>query len=547
MSNMILVLAPGGNAAAPAPAARFPGQAQQEPVAQPFSSTLDRAVQQAPPRPDQSARATSGRASRSDSPPPADTRSGRREPTRQKNKSNPRDDEPNLAGTCVVNNQPAPVAPVPTLPAETSSEGTAKSVEPAEAAAADADTDAATQTQTPTDGSAQGVESKTSSVAATRLQVALPVSGELEALLRPMSLTANLPPAPKSEAVTAEASRPAATPTVKMPVPIPKDPAMLSSVPALTPRGATSPREADGAKAAAAIALAVGVTPTTQPPEETRAVTALATDASIQASQEVIPATEEPMRVTRAARRALTEAVENVRGTASAKLTETMKTATKQEEIAGLTQQLLPGASLGPMATLPNLPGETRQGTSDGLTSVDPLTAAAKLAPAPTRADLSGAGESRDLRTTPTLARVSEVITREVRMFKRGGDDLVEVVLTPDAKTQISLRLQWREGQVEVQARCDLGDRQSLNQQWPQLQASMAQHGVRLSHLSERSPTGFTEFFNNPSFAQQHERDRQPATAESGVDATSTAATPAGKSGPVKVVARSSRLLESWA
>jgi hypothetical protein len=106
------------------------------------------------------------------------------------------------------------------------------------------------------------------------------------------------------------------------------------------------------------------------------------------------------------------------------------------------------------------------------------------------------------------MARVSEVISREVRMFKRGGDDLIDVVLTPDVKTQIALRLQWRDGQVAVQARCDLGDYQMLQTHWPLLQSALAQHGVRLSHLTQRIPSGFTEFFRTPNLAPK----QKPAT-----------------------------------
>jgi hypothetical protein len=150
------------------------------------------------------------------------------------------------------------------------------------------------------------------------------------------------------------------------------------------------------------------------------------------------------------------------------------------------------------------------------------------------------------MRDVSPAARLGEVISREVRMFKRGGDDLVEVVLTPDAKTQISLKLQWRDGQVEVQARCDLGDHRLLNAQWPQLQASFAAHGVRLSHLSERAHTGFTEFFSNSGFSQQQGGERQPAPQQSAIDVMKPSL-PVAKPAATRSVIRSSNRLESWA
>lgn len=116
--------------------------------------------------------------------------------------------------------------------------------------------------------------------------------------------------------------------------------------------------------------------------------------------------------------------------------------------------------------------------------------------------------------------KIGELITREVRMFKRGADDQVDVVLTPDSKTQITLRLQWRDGQVEVQAKCELGDHRSLSLQWAQLQNSLAVQGVRLAPLTERSHSGFTEFFMPSNFAQSQGQSgqRQPGQQQAAQD-----------------------------
>jgi hypothetical protein len=123
------------------------------------------------------------------------------------------------------------------------------------------------------------------------------------------------------------------------------------------------------------------------------------------------------------------------------------------------------------------------------------------------------------------------------------------VVLTPDARTQISLKLQWRDGQVEVQARCDMGNYHSLNGDWPQLQAALAGHGVRLSHLSERVQTGFTEFFNNSGFSQQRGGGRQESSQqprENIFQAVPTVSN-ASKTSAAKTVKQSNQRLESWA
>lgn len=261
---------------------------------------------------------------------------------------------------------------------------------------------------------------------------------------------------------------------------------------------------------------------------------------------EFAPPPETARRLARAARRAWADALENARGIGGAKSTETMKNMVKQEKVAGLGEQILPGLADFSGAGL--LAGETpsRLGHKGEPSVADALLAASKLGASVSRADLNELAQEAELPSATTLQRMNEVITREVKMFKRAGDDLVEVVLTPDAKTQISLKLQWRDGQVEVQARCDLGDYRALNSHWGQLQSAMAQQGVRLSHLSERTTTGFTEFFHHGTFSQHPGGGHRPghqASQTTGTPSPLTPPTPA----PTRAAARSQRLLESWA
>jgi hypothetical protein len=61
--------------------------------------------------------------------------------------------------------------------------------------------------------------------------------------------------------------------------------------------------------------------------------------------------------------------------------------------------------------------------------------------------------------------------------------DSMSVVLKPDSNTEIYLRLNQHAGTVEVQARCERGDFQSLNAHWEELQRSLASQGVRVSPL----------------------------------------------------------------
>lgn len=249
----------------------------------------------------------------------------------------------------------------------------------------------------------------------------------------------------------------------------------------------------------------------------------------------------------RPAREIPPESADNPRGISTAKMVVAMKNTQKKDEIAGMTQQILPSVQPAQVPPLPglNAAGLRREKTLSLGADMTAL-ASEKISFAPVRTDASAPQEvSRS--TTPALGRISELVTREVRLFKRAADDLVEVVLTPDAKTQISLRLQWREGQVEVQARCDTGDYRGLNGNWPQLQASLASQGVRLSHLSERVQTGLSDFFNQSSFSQSQGGERRASEPARFSDARATQESPRPAAITPRTTVRSNRLLESWA
>jgi hypothetical protein len=226
-------------------------------------------------------------------------------------------------------------------------------------------------------------------------------------------------------------------------------------------------------------------------------------------------------------------------------MTQAMKTSIKKDESAGLAEQILPGSQPITVPPLPKIAGEVLRSQPVEI-SAEELATRVKLSLTPVRAKAAESKTAETPALTP-MARISEIISREIRMFRRAADDLVEVVLTPDAKTQISLRLQWREGQVEAQARCDFGDYRSLNLQWPQLQATLASQGVRLAHLSERPQTGFTDFFNHPNFAQSQRGRHHPAEGQSSLDRSlSSPIKRPAKTPAVRKINRANPLLESW-
>lgn len=90
--------------------------------------------------------------------------------------------------------------------------------------------------------------------------------------------------------------------------------------------------------------------------------------------------------------------------------------------------------------------------------------------------------------------KLIETIRTEVGSLRQRGEANITVVLRPDSGTQLSLDVSiGRDGTILAQARCERGDFQALNAQWPQLQQSLAAHGIRIADLSNQ---------NNPQ--QQH-------------------------------------------
>jgi len=67
--------------------------------------------------------------------------------------------------------------------------------------------------------------------------------------------------------------------------------------------------------------------------------------------------------------------------------------------------------------------------------------------------------------------------------IRRTKADAMDVVLRPNAQTELSLRLSLQHGWVEVAAEFKRGDMTSLNAHWEQLQQLLSNQGIRLSAL----------------------------------------------------------------
>lgn len=226
-----------------------------------------------------------------------------------------------------------------------------------------------------------------------------------------------------------------------------------------------------------------------------------------------------------------------------------MKNTVKQNEIAASAQQMLPdlpSARLHPVRAAAQPFGRDRLVDFDWSETLV-TSANTRGVLAPLEVDLPSVRDPLTGRISP-MGRMVEVVTREVWMFKQTASDTVEVVLTPDQHTQISLRLHWRDGIMEAQARCEQGDFLAFRAQWPVLQEALAQQGVRLSSLTQETQANSTGWFGFSSFGQSprggHSHgDYSPAEH----DAPPVMVPQKPGVAPSHTRGRARRLLESWA
>jgi len=117
--------------------------------------------------------------------------------------------------------------------------------------------------------------------------------------------------------------------------------------------------------------------------------------------------------------------------------------------------------------------------------------------------------DSIRLRPAATLReQVQTQISNWAVEIKRTKAEVMEVVLKPDAQTELSLRLTMQHGLVEVAAEFKRGDLTSLSGHWQQLQQALSSQGIRLSAIQ---PSASTTFSDLPA-GQQSSRQPDPQT-----------------------------------
>jgi hypothetical protein len=113
------------------------------------------------------------------------------------------------------------------------------------------------------------------------------------------------------------------------------------------------------------------------------------------------------------------------------------------------------------------------------------------------------AGVSETQIVSPVHApSVIDAIRDHVQVLRTSSHDRLEVMLQPDAQTQLLIHVSKVDGQIEVRARCERGDFQALNEHWNAVRGSLEAQGIRVQPLLS-SNQQFTSDF-------RHQQERAP-------------------------------------
>ena len=176
-------------------------------------------------------------------------------------------------------------------------------------------------------------------------------------------------------------------------------------------------------------------------------------------------------------------------GTSIAKQDMSMKQAEKTNKVAGQMEKVLPGDAVSASRENPasgiSLNTQSFMATaaagSPAASNVDGIS----LAPA----DSVAASAVVDARIN-SLERTQNLVMVSAVRLSDSGNNSMQVVIKPDAGTQLSLELRQQGGKVEVQAALQQGDFNHLNQQWPDLQQRLEERGIRLAPLTDEGASG---------------------------------------------------------
>lgn len=125
--------------------------------------------------------------------------------------------------------------------------------------------------------------------------------------------------------------------------------------------------------------------------------------------------------------------------------------------------------------------------------------------------------------------------------------DSLEVVIRPDANTELHLEICQRNGQIQATLRCDAGQAAHWGAGWSRLQENLALHGVQLAPLAE-NPAGSTGGQSHRQPTPQPEPETPaPRWTASVTRHTATVRLSQSRNAEVPAIRTARRALEFWA
>ena len=195
-----------------------------------------------------------------------------------------------------------------------------------------------------------------------------------------------------------------------------------------------------------------------------------------------------------------------VDGMADAPQDSPMMTAENSKKILGEALQKLPTGILGDLMSsdlVESSPSMFRR-AEDDFPSASLEAAAPSVGSGfspPQQFQVSAPTEGRAAATAFQPESTAELLVEHVATMKQLDASHMEIVLRPDAKTEIRLQLRLAGAETTVSAQLERGNQANLAPHWNQLQQALAHHGIRLGGLNEpeRTPSQTTGDFHSPT------------------------------------------------
>jgi hypothetical protein len=257
-----------------------------------------------------------------------------------------------------------------------------------------------------------------------------------------------------------------------------------------------------------------------------------------QAKPEVNSAEHQSVDESSSSGQPVTQPPPDFNGMSIAKQDLSVKQAEKTNNLAGQTEKVLPGnTALGAQAnTRLAVSSHPEQVAAAAPVSSDALESSGTVA--------APAIHSVSVSNTPAVERMQEMVTLNAVRLSDSGNNLMQVVIKPDAGTQLSLELRQHGDGVEVQAVLQNGDFHHLNQQWPELQQRLGQRGIQLAPLASDATAAHS---GGGSYQQPQQQAARPASEDYFAGAPARQILPAIAHAPVVAPAREQRGWETWA